>query len=464
MEDRLEELSRDLTQAFGETVARIQRQAGNRGRIGMGVLMYLTHWKRPLDIAELSDALAIRPNQTRVNPKYRPSPDVVLECCQGLVAIDPETAFVRPAHHAIQEYLVCHSRQLFPRAEAEVASNCLEYLLFEDFEDGPWETRDEISSQVRSSPFLLYAAQHYGRHVKPVESDPEVWRLLSRLFGSPAAIAAATQVNHYGKGYREEYVNPDECRSRNPLHLAARCGLDRAVAALLESGRYGVNDATKMGTTAIIQAAASGHVSTVRILLQQGADPYLSNWYGNALHCAVEGGYANTIRELVSWGMDPNPSQRHWRAPIRCVIDRDSAEACEALVELGATLNPDDHLHLLHHAALEGCERIVGLIIRRGWADPELRSSQASEANQGRTPLHYAAMASDPGALEVLVEAGVDVNVRDERGRTPLDYAEEYERQGAVRLLLAASAVSGQAQPPAPWKELLVHTGYEPGW
>ncbi|KAJ2972829.1 hypothetical protein NUW58_g9099 [Xylaria curta] len=95
MEDRLEELSGNLGQAFEETIARIKRQPGNRSHI-------------------------------------------------GLVVIDPETTDVRPAHYTIQEYLVGHSEQLFPRAEAEIASSCLKYLLFEDFEDGPLATEDEI--------------------------------------------------------------------------------------------------------------------------------------------------------------------------------------------------------------------------------------------------------------------------------------------------------------------------------
>jgi ankyrin repeat protein len=97
-----------------------------------------------------------------------------------------------------------------------------------------------------------------------------------------------------------------------------------------------------MGTTPIIKAASRGFVSTVKILLDRGADPHLENWYGNALHCAAEAGNCATIRELVTYGMSPNSCKQYLRSPLSCTIDNDHADAFEILITLGADINGID--------------------------------------------------------------------------------------------------------------------------
>jgi hypothetical protein len=108
MEDSLHSLSHNLSEAFEETIARIQSLSPNQRRIGMSALMYLAHAPRPITVDELCDLLAIHPHRRRVAPKYRPTARTLLECCQGLVTIDDRTGDVRTSHYSIQEYLVEH--------------------------------------------------------------------------------------------------------------------------------------------------------------------------------------------------------------------------------------------------------------------------------------------------------------------------------------------------------------------
>lgn len=338
MEDALGSLSRNLPEAFEETVARIRRLPENRSRLGMSILMWISHAKRTVTASELSHALSVKPCQAVMRPKHCPSPKMMVDCCQGLVTIDPEDMIIRLAHYSIQEYLVEQSDKLFPGAEARIATTCLTYLLFDTFRKGPCLEEDEIYLRIESNPFLSYTSTYWGEHVKASETDEHVQPLIDALFDSPST-ASAVQIQQFVRQYRELYWNHEECYSHTPLHIASDFGLKNTLRKLLDLEFYSVDRGTKMGTTPLIKAASTGHVSIVRMLLEKGADPHLENWYGNALHCAAEAGHSNTISELVRYGMNPGRCPYYSRIPINCTLDNDNAAAFETLVLLGARID-----------------------------------------------------------------------------------------------------------------------------
>ncbi|KAK4103336.1 hypothetical protein N658DRAFT_505699 [Parathielavia hyrcaniae] len=381
MEDSLNNLSHSLNEAFGATISRIQSLPASRSRIGMESLMYLTYAARPLTVHELSDLLATRSGSNcGNNAKYRPPESMILQCCQGLIAIDSTTEVVRVAHHSIQEYLAGNSPHLFPRANARFAVTCLSPLLSEDLRAGPWEAQDEIDRRLTDRPFLAYAAEFWGTYAKHSEQDPEVHTLLTDLFSSTSAMATANQVRQYSMGRREEYWGAEECLSLTPLHFACRHGLTRTVVELLDRGVFDVNVRTKQGATPIIHAAANGHDDIVRFLMRRGADPYLCNWYGNALHCAVECESAEAVRELVVWGMDPIHSPPGSREYLSCALDNDSADVFMLLVELGSCQGDRALLEpLFFEACSSGCAHIAELMLERGWVDMKDFSSPTGQ-------------------------------------------------------------------------------------
>jgi len=439
MEDKLADLSQSLSDAFAETIARTQDLPEGYSRLGIDSLMWLTHAARPQTISELGDTVAIQRGQHAIKIKYRPHENLIIECCQGLATIDAE-GHIRVAHHAIQQYLEDHSETLFPRAKETMALNCLQYLLFEDFEDGPWQTKDEIDAHMQSYPFLEYAARYWGEHTREVERDSEVQSMLSRFLACRTAMATANQVRQYSLGRRHKYWNAAECESFGPLHHASRHGLQHTMGRLLENGLYHVNELTKMASTPIIHAAAGGHIQTVRKLLEHGADPYLQNWYGNALHCAVEAGKSGAIRELVSWGMNPNEPMGH-RPFLGCTLDRDSVDAFETLVELGADIQTqyvEPGIHIFFSACGWDCEKIMRLMMERGWVDIQMRTPA------GQSTLHWAAAGSSLETVERLIAAGVQINALDNGGRSPLDIARYAANEAVIRLLEASGARSGR--------------------
>lgn len=114
MEDALERMSGDIDGAFEDTISRIQNLPKSRAQLGMDVLMWLCHAGRVMSTAELSDALAFGKGRGSKLSKYRPSLEIILECCHGLVVRSADKACIELAHYSIQEYLESHTSSLFP--------------------------------------------------------------------------------------------------------------------------------------------------------------------------------------------------------------------------------------------------------------------------------------------------------------------------------------------------------------
>jgi len=116
-----------LEDAYGSTLGRIKGQEGEKARLGMAALMWISHSERPLEGDELCQALAVEIESPNLHSDNIPSIETVLSCCQGLVAIDKEASTVRLIHFTIQEYLRAQP-ELLDTAHSTMAETCLSYL------------------------------------------------------------------------------------------------------------------------------------------------------------------------------------------------------------------------------------------------------------------------------------------------------------------------------------------------
>ena len=66
--------------------------------------------------------------------------------------------------------------------------------------------------------------------------------------------------------------------------------------------------------------------------------------------------------------------------------------------------------------------------------------ANAREGRDGATPLHAAALASQPAVVEVLIAHGADVNAKDGSGFTPLALAANSKNDLMVVILLEKGA------------------------
>ncbi|ROT82024.1 Ankyrin repeat and SOCS box protein 2 [Penaeus vannamei] len=110
----------------------------------------------------------------------------------------------------------------------------------------------------------------------------------------------------------------------------------------------------------------------------------------------------------------------HYYFTLSHVQQRDLAGAGDgqALRSALASLPPrakKDFLgrHLLHEAAEEGREEVVEILVEAG-ADVNAKGSE------GRTPLHEASSSGQEGVAEILTANGADLNAKTDDGSTPL--------------------------------------------
>ena len=94
-----------LGEVYGGTIERIRAQSGDRSRLGMEALMWVSHAERPLRADELCHALAVELGSTEFNADNIPSISTLVGCCQGLITVDKESSIVRLVHFMLQKYL-----------------------------------------------------------------------------------------------------------------------------------------------------------------------------------------------------------------------------------------------------------------------------------------------------------------------------------------------------------------------
>lgn len=167
---------------------------------------------------------------------------------------------------------------------------------------------------------------------------------------------------------------------------------------------------------------------------------------------------AQMVRMMLAAGMHPDGWQGD---PLRCAAATCQPDAVHALLEAGAnydTRHPGDGRSPLHFAALAPCPRSVQLLLKAG-ADPNCRA----KPKFGLTPLlclsksQPAEYAPEEAAqvLRILLKAGADVTARYGCNHSVLHYSamhgfgqltQLFIKQGsksAIRTLLKSAATTG---------------------
>jgi len=156
-----------LGDAYAATIERIKAQSGDRLRLGMGALMWISHARRPLMADELCNALAIELGSTDLNVSNIPSIITLVAYCQGLITVDRGASTVRLIYFTLKEYFSSHLH-IFSRPHSAMAEICLTYLNSQQVKAIPVDYYRPLGSPSPKDrhPFLEYCSRCWGAHVK----------------------------------------------------------------------------------------------------------------------------------------------------------------------------------------------------------------------------------------------------------------------------------------------------------
>ena len=208
----------DLNSVYDQTLGRIKDQKGDRSRLGMEVLMWVSHAKRPLRIEELCHALAVEMEATDLDLENVPPQDTVLGSCLGLVVVDKETSTVRLIHYTVQEYL-SHPGVL-PGAHRVLGQTCLTYLNYDQVKRLP--ANNVLNLGDMSLKFLEYSSLHWGGHAK-IELSDHAKSLALQLLNRHGDHISTTLLFKKIRGYNSR---PSTHHLFPGLHCASYFGLD----------------------------------------------------------------------------------------------------------------------------------------------------------------------------------------------------------------------------------------------
>ncbi|XP_026171563.1 ankyrin repeat and SOCS box protein 3 isoform X2 [Mastacembelus armatus] len=228
-----------------------------------------------------------------------------------------------------------------------------------------------------------------------------------------------------------------DCRDNRgwkALHEAAAAGNEECLQEILsavdaagssQGSRAYVNSLTHEGESACYLAAQRGHLSVVQLLLKRHANiNQLTNDLSCPLYAAVDGGHKDVVELLVSKGAEVN--RTHTASCWTC----------------------------LHQAVYKGHHEIVRILVNV--CNLEARDDHRI------TPLFVAAQYGQQECLEILVNAGANVNTQAADLATPLLIASQEGHLACVDFLLDHGADPNKACS-HDWPQLPIHAAAEFG-
>jgi ankyrin repeat protein len=219
-------------------------------------------------------------------------------------------------------------------------------------------------------------------------------------------------------------VDPEQ---RTPLHHAAMHGKEEAVALLLEGGA-GLEHQEAEGNTALLLAVVSGNVTVTRLLVERGANAAHVNGTGAFPLC-----YLKSEAIAVALLQKPINLQQQSAQRTTALIVASAHGECEIatlLLDRGADINFCDNKGdtALSVAIRAKRHNVVKLLLDRG-ANPSCTVVLPSKLR--RTMLGAAASANDIATMQLLVQAGADVD--------------QYGKETAPALLMSAVGKAKEA-------------------
>ena len=212
-------------------------------------------------------------------------------------------------------------------------------------------------------------------------------------------------------------VSEDD-KELNQLHSAER---DSDVTKIKSTPplERSVDSRNAAGMTPLMNAAMNGNVQTVKLLIEKGADPSLTDNSGRtSLHFAAAGGDTNIISLIHTRMPDIESLDGGGETPLFVAAYSGELHAVKWFLERGAKAAYEDKRgwNALHCAALSNDPEIIDHILTHV---PNIESRTAD----GATPLILAVLYRKLQCVKCLLERGANPLAKDNEGQDSLYYA-----------------------------------------
>lgn len=427
--------------AYEETMRRIQSQNVGYKDLAWRVLLWITHARRQLTVAELREALAVEAGTLSLDPENQPEAGDMVSACAGLVTIENGSNIIRLVHYTTQEYFGQTRAKWFPEAESDITTACLTYISFDAFGSGLSFTDEDFQQRLDTNQLYDYAAKFWGHHARLCRRLVDLVLDFLKKEGHVLAASQGLIVGQERSPQRAGYSSYFP-RKWTGLHMSAYFGIQRVVEAFIyQQGGLDIEDSYMR--TPLFYAARNGHEAVVKMLLDtKQVFINRSDIFGEtSLFGAVVNGHGNVAKILLDIEVvHVDGKDAHGRSMLSWAAFRGLTTVVSMLLATGRVdVNSKDLQYgqtPLSWACERGHEAVVKLLLHTEGIDANSRSST------GHTPLLYAAENGHGSVVAMLLNSGkVDLESKDTRfGETPLSWAAENCHEAVVKMLVERGA------------------------
>ncbi|XRB04892.1 ubiquitin [Pycnococcus provasolii] len=279
--------------------------------------------------------------------------------------------------------------------------------------------------------------------------------------GTPARAEAVHAFNAF---FRKDRANAQLALSKSRCHMATRHNKPEHLETLITRQREDCNKPDLEGLAPIHIAAREGYDECLRILIrakatEDGAD---NSGHTPLMH-AVRNGHVACLKMLIDAGgmgippkHDDGVAGMKVSATIQAMVMRIAVESNQPeclrmlIVDAGisADVLPDKHVYdnishrfpnmpmitpdwtPLHLAAMRGHVKCIEILINAG------ANVDISPFPHFKTPMHIAALNGHATAVQMLIDAGAVVNAKDDEGATPMKSAAQNGHKECVKVII----------------------------
>ncbi|KAJ2739365.1 phosphate system positive regulatory protein pho81, partial [Coemansia sp. BCRC 34301] len=231
----------------------------------------------------------------------------------------------------------------------------------------------------------------------------------------------------------------DDINERTLVHEAAIHGSLEILQAAIKAG-CDADEPDYYARRPAHYAAINGHEQCIEHLLEQGCSVGTIDDDGrHAFDYAVINGHGKCARLLLQYDKTIASGTADQPA-LMLACEKGHQDIVLMLLEAGAEIVANSQgVHPAHVAARAGYADILRLLLTHS------QSFDIADKDLGWTPVFYAASEGNLECIQILLDAGCDIDVVDENGHTSAYFAANEGHLDCVDLLLEAASTRGKA-------------------